>query len=207
MPAQKICSIQFFSQPSIVHGLNKNIFDIKTCSSYSGTFKDYPFCTLNPNPERHGRGRFEEEYLKSCGLNLVSKSYQSKGLSLYFWFVGSDLRGIFQLQPTVDCNLPFCVSICIIIGRVRWVYTSWQKATNAPVIFALCNMQYMQQCSVFSLIACGSYQQLPVVTSSCQYTQLLVVRYLGRYFIYLPHDYNNYKKMPKKNVGRDGEEA
>ena len=21
---------------------------------------------------------------------------------------------------------------------------------------------------------------------------------------YLPHDYNNYKKMPKKNVGRDG---
>ena len=30
-----------------------------------------------------------------------------------------------------------------------------------------------------------------------------------RYFIYLPHDYNNYNKMPKKkkNVGRDGEEA
>ena len=28
-----------------------------------------------------------------------------------------------------------------------------------------------------------------------------------RYFIYLPHDYNNYKKMPKKNEGRDGEEA
>ena len=30
-----------------------------------------------------------------------------------------------------------------------------------------------------------------------------------RYFIYLPHDYDNYKKMPKKkkNVGRDGEEA
>ena len=26
-------------------------------------------------------------------------------------------------------------------------------------------------------------------------------------FIYLPHDYNNYKKMPKKNVGRNGEEA
>ena len=23
-------------------------------------------------------------------------------------------------------------------------------------------------------------------------------------FIYLPHDYNNYKKMPKKNVGRHG---
>ena len=23
-----------------------------------------------------------------------------------------------------------------------------------------------------------------------------------RYFIYLPHDYNNYKKMLKKNVGR-----
>ena len=28
-----------------------------------------------------------------------------------------------------------------------------------------------------------------------------------RYFIYLPHDYNNFKKMPKKIVGRDGEEA
>ena len=26
-------------------------------------------------------------------------------------------------------------------------------------------------------------------------------------FIYLPHDYNNYKEMPKKNVGRNGEEA
>ena len=26
-------------------------------------------------------------------------------------------------------------------------------------------------------------------------------------FIYLPHDYNNYKKMPKKSVARDGEEA
>ena len=35
-------------------------------------------------------------------------------------------------------------------------------------------------------------------------------RYLGRYFIYLPHNYNNYLKMPKKkkkNVGRDSEEA
>ena len=34
-------------------------------------------------------------------------------------------------------------------------------------------------------------------------------RYLGRYFIYLPHNYNNYLKMPKekKNVGKDGEEA
>ena len=35
--------------------------------------------------------------------------------------------------------------------------------------------------------------------------------YLGifRYFIYLPHNYKNYLKMPKekKNVGRDGEEA
>ena len=29
-----------------------------------------------------------------------------------------------------------------------------------------------------------------------------------RYFIYSPHNYNNYLKMPKeKNVGRDGEEA
>ena len=26
-------------------------------------------------------------------------------------------------------------------------------------------------------------------------------------FIYLPHDYNNYKEMPKKNVGRNVEEA
>ena len=37
----------------------------------------------------------------------------------------------------------------------------------------------------------------------------LYVIYIFRYFIYLPHDYDNYKKMPKKkkNVGRDGEEA
>ena len=27
-------------------------------------------------------------------------------------------------------------------------------------------------------------------------------RYLGRYFIYLPHDYDNYKKMPKKKKCR-----
>ena len=34
-----------------------------------------------------------------------------------------------------------------------------------------------------------------------------IFRYF-RYFIYLPNDYDNYKKMPKeKNVGRDGEEA
>ena len=26
-------------------------------------------------------------------------------------------------------------------------------------------------------------------------------------FIYLPHDYNNYEEMPKKNVGRNVEEA
>ena len=26
-------------------------------------------------------------------------------------------------------------------------------------------------------------------------------------FIYLPHDHNNYKEMPKKIVGRNGEEA
>ena len=26
-------------------------------------------------------------------------------------------------------------------------------------------------------------------------------------FFYLPHDYNNYKKLPKQNAGRDGEEA
>ena len=26
-------------------------------------------------------------------------------------------------------------------------------------------------------------------------------------FIYLPHNYNNYKEMPKKKVGRNGEEA
>ena len=49
------------------------------------------------------------------------------------------------------------------------VYTSWQKATSAPIIYTLCIMQYC----VFSLIASGSYQQLLVVTSS--YQQLLVV--------------------------------
>ena len=26
-------------------------------------------------------------------------------------------------------------------------------------------------------------------------------------FIYLPQDYNNYKEMPKKNVGKNGEET
>ena len=36
----------------------------------------------------------------------------------------------------------------------------------------------------------------------------LLFFFFFRYFIYLPHDYDNYKKMPKeKNVGRDGEEA
>ena len=35
-------------------------------------------------------------------------------------------------------------------------------------------------------------------TGNCHYNNVF----------YLPHDYNNYKKMPKKkNVGRDGEEA
>ena len=43
------------------------------------------------------------------------------------------------------------------------------------------------------------------VKGSCNIKQ--VFRYF--IFIYLPHNYNNYLKMPKekKNVGRDGEEA
>ena len=49
------------------------------------------------------------------------------------------------------------------------VYTSWWKATNAPVIYTLCSMQYC----VVSIIASGSYQQLLVFTSS--YQQLVVV--------------------------------
>ena len=36
----------FFSRPSIVHRLNKNIFDQKL-----QWFKDYLFCRFNPNPE------------------------------------------------------------------------------------------------------------------------------------------------------------
>ena len=45
-PNKKSVRFSFFSQPSIVHRLNKNIFDQKL-----QWFKDYLFCRLNPNPE------------------------------------------------------------------------------------------------------------------------------------------------------------
>ena len=55
-------------------------------------------------------------------------------------------------------------------------------------------------CTVNSLHS-GHCTDLELVSS------LGIFRYF-RYFIYLPHDYNNHKKMPKKkNEGRDGEEA
>ena len=49
MPAQKICSIQFFKLTFIVHRLNKNIFDQNMFTLQ--WFKEYLFCRLNPNPE------------------------------------------------------------------------------------------------------------------------------------------------------------
>ena len=47
------------------------------------------------------------------------------------------------------------------------------------------------------------------ISSDCFLTNILC-RNCGIYLVfYLPHNYNNYLKMPKekKNVGRDGEEA
>ena len=43
----------------------------------------------------------------------------------------------------------------------------------------------------------------------CYYSQLYMQHpvVFAFVFIYLPHNYNNYKEMPKKNVGRNGEEA
>ena len=49
MPAQKSVRFSFFSQPSIVHRLNKNIFDQNVFKLQ--WFKGYLFCRLNPNPE------------------------------------------------------------------------------------------------------------------------------------------------------------
>ena len=49
MPAQKSVRFSFFSQPSIVHRLNKNIFDQNVFKLQ--WFKEYLFCSLYPNPE------------------------------------------------------------------------------------------------------------------------------------------------------------
>ena len=38
-------------------------------------------------------------------------------------------------------------------------------------------------------------------------TEPTIIFFIISYLFYLPHDYNNYKEMPKKNVGRNGEEA
>ena len=48
-PHKKSVRFSFFSKPSIVHRLNKNIFDQKVFKLQ--WFKEYLFCRLNPNPE------------------------------------------------------------------------------------------------------------------------------------------------------------
>ena len=36
-------------------------------------------------------------------------------------------------------------------------------------------------------------------------TEPTIIFFIISYLFYLPHDYNNYKEMPKKKVGRNGE--
>ena len=60
-------------------------------------------------------------------------------------------------------------------------------------------------CQIRQYLMLLNYNILDIYGLDQLITEPTIIFFIISYLFYLPHDYNNYKEMPKKNVGRNGE--